>query len=123
MDKGRIPVDYKRIQTVYPSSTLYDAFDYLLIHEVKLPRKYSMPSTSLLIRLHPESDYLAPEAYIDRRVRLNGKKSRHTDEYLTEGDLLRLGWVKLCNKVNWHPSFSLVDYLIMVIKYLEGLEE
>jgi len=88
-----------------------------------LPGKFNLPSTHMLVKLHPDSDYEAPEAYVDRRLRLNGKRSQHLDEVLTESDMLEKGWVKLCVKVNWHPNFGLVDYVIMAIKFLEGLTE
>jgi len=77
----------------------------------------------MLIKLHPDSDYKAPEAYVDNRLHLYGKKSRHLDEFVTEVEMLVRGWVKLCVRVNWDPNYGLVDYVNMAIRYLEGLSE
>lgn len=123
MNEAKIVADYKRLRQAFPSSILSKERKYLLIPELRLPKRFNPRKTPMLIKLHPESDYLAPEAYVDRRLRVNSERSHHLDECLTESELLERGWVKLCVQVNWHPSFSLVDYLIMAIKFLEGLSE
>lgn len=121
--RGRILLDYKRIRAVFPSSFLSNTYNYLLIKDLKLPSKFNLRKTPMLINLHPESDYNAPEAYVDRRLRVCGEISRHLDESLTERKMLQKGWVKLCVLINWHPNYSLVDYVIMAIKFLEGLRD
>ncbi|MGQ9468682.1 MAG: hypothetical protein ACUVTD_02475 [Nitrososphaerales archaeon] len=123
MNVRAIIAEYSRIRKVFPSSLLSKTFKHFLIQNLQLPAKFSPQSTHLLIKLHPESDYLAPECYVDRKLRIYGRRSRHLDENLTEREMLDKGWVKLCMRVNWHPNLSLTDYLIMVIEYLEGLRE
>jgi len=123
MNVHKIIADYSRIRAVFPSSILSSTYNYLLIQNLQLPRKFNLQTTSMLISLHPESDYTAPEAYVDRKLRVYGRRSNHLDESLTEKQLLDKGWVKLCVLVNWHQNFSLIDYVIMAIKFLEGLRE
>jgi len=121
--RARIIEDYPCIRADFPSSLLSNTYNHLLIKDLQLPSKFNLRTTYMLIRLHPDSDYKAPEAYVDNRLQLYGKKSRHLDALLTEVEMLVRGWVKLCVRVNWHPNYSLVDYVNMAIRYLEGLSE
>jgi hypothetical protein len=81
----------------------------------------------LLIKLDLNSDYTPPEAYVSSRLRIwdsyGWRKSRHLDELLTPHEFLQKGWVKLCVQFGWGPYYSLVDFLLMVVDFLENLKE
>jgi hypothetical protein len=119
--KEKILADYKKILKVFPDAELSNTLNFLLIPGLPLPDQFNYSSTPMLIKLHPSKDYREPEAYVARELRVYGKRSQHLDENLTEPDMLMKGWVKLCVRVKWNPSFSLLDYLIMAIKFLENL--
>jgi len=107
---------------------LSNSFRYLLIRKVRLPAKFNQVYTDILIENDPYSDYTPPNAYVERTLRVwkayLGKyaKSAHLDESLTPQQMLDKGWVKLCYRINWDPNFSLIDFVIMILKFLRGLE-
>jgi hypothetical protein len=117
----RIISEYKKILKVFPSAILSNTLNFLLIPNMPLPSQFNMQSTAMLLRLHPYSDYKAPDVYVYRELRVYDRRSKSLDESLTEIEMLDRGWVKLCMLVNWNPSFSLVDFLTMAVKFLEGL--
>ena len=106
---------------------LSNSFRYLLIRKVRLPAKFNQVYTDILIENDPYSDYTPPNAYVERTLRVwkayLGKyaKSAHLDESLTPQRMLDKGWVRLCYLINWNPNFSLIDFVIMVLKFLRGL--
>jgi hypothetical protein len=121
--KEKIWEGFMQIKNTWPDAQLSNTFHFISIPSVKLPSQFNCETTPLLIRLNPDSDYIAPEAYVTRSLTVNGSRSHHLDENFTEDVMLEGGWVKLCAKMNWSPNFSLVDYVIMVIDYLENLRE
>lgn len=119
----RIIAEYQRIKKVFPSAQLSNTFNFLLIPSIPLPKKFNLATTAMLIKLNPFADYKEPAAYVNRELRIFGKKSHHLDENLTPRELLDKGWVKECVQVKWHPNFSLIDFIILAIEFLEGLTE
>lgn len=120
--KEKVWQGFKRIVAAWPDARLSNTFRHIYIPSIKLPSQFNYASTPLTIKLNLDSDYVQPEAYVDRNLRVYGSRSYHLDERLTEKEMLEGGWVKLCVIVNWNPNLSLVDYLIMVIDFLENLK-
>ena len=121
--KERIWQDFKKIRRAWPDAMLSQTFRFVLIPGINLPEQFNYSTTPLLIKLNPDSDYKEPESYVRRELRVNGRKSRHLDEKLTDPEMLDSGWVKLCVRVHWNKNLSLIDYLIMALEFLEGLRE
>ncbi|RLI17749.1 hypothetical protein DRO49_03195 [Candidatus Bathyarchaeota archaeon] len=123
----RIYEGYLRLREKGFDAELSNTFHYLLIRNVPLPRKFNQPYTHILIENNPSSDYIPPNAYVERTLRIwdsyLGKyvRSTHLDESLTPQRMLDKGWVKLCYRINWNPSFSLIDFVIMVLRFLKDL--
>jgi len=119
--------DFQKIRRVWPSAELSNSFRYLLIRDFPLCSRFNYPSTPLLIKMNLDYDYIPPEAYVDRKLRIwdsgGWRKSRHLDESLTPEEFLEKGWVKLCIILTWVPSYSLIDFIVMVADYLDQLEE
>ena len=127
MRPEKILAEYRKILKAFPAAKISNTFNFLLIPELKLPSNFNYSTTPLLLKLHPYSDYLVPDAYVrnDLRIRKQGTfvKSHHLSEELTEKEMLAKGWVKLCIQSTWGPSFSLVDAVVIFLKFLERLEE
>jgi hypothetical protein len=121
MRRDRIVNSFLEIKRAFPDVQLSSSYTYILIPRLPLPPKFNKPYTPLLIKI--DSDYQAPSAYVDKGLLVYGKESIHLSRELTESDMLERGWVKLCFKANWNPNFSLVDFVLMVMKFLRDLEE
>lgn len=121
MRVDKVIIGFEEIKRAFPDAVLSDSYKYILIPRFPLPRQFNKPYTPLLIKIN--SDYQAPETYVDRELRVNGSKSNHLAESLTEDYMLEKGWVKLCHQVNWSSSHTLVDYVLMIMDYLRRLNE
>lgn len=119
--EDKVITGFWEIKRAFPSAMLSDSYKRILIPSFPLPRQFNKPYTPLLIKIN--SDYQVPEAYVDRELRVNGQRSNHLAESLTEDYMLERGWVKLCHQVSWSSSHTLVDYVLMVMDYLRGLNE
>lgn len=117
---------YLRLKKAGLDVQLSNTYRYLLIRNIKLPSKFSQSYTDILIENDPYSDYKVPKAYVDRRLKvwkpgIGFTESMHLDELLTPIDMLEKGWVRLCFKAKWDPSYSIVDFVIMVLNILREL--
>jgi hypothetical protein len=121
MRTDKILYGFQEIKRAFPDAEISNSYRVILIPRFPLPSQFNKPYTSLLIKIN--SDYQAPDAYVDRELRVYGQKSNHLSEALTEDYMLERGWVKLCIQVSWSPSFSLVDYMLMLMQYFKELRE
>lgn len=122
MRKEKVLADFRKIKKTWPDAIISNTLDMILIPEIKLPPKYNLPFTPLLIKIDYYSDYKAPDAYVNRKLRIYGRESEHLAEEFTEDKMLKAGWVKLCIQTEWSPAHSLKDFVILVLKFLKGLE-
>lgn len=85
--------------------------------------KFNKSHTRLLISFNRNFQWMGgPAFYVDRDLRIHHKKSQHLDEYLTEEEMLRLNFVKLC----WYNparSSNIVVVIQHVINFLERLNK
>jgi hypothetical protein len=129
MIRDRKYSQFLELKDVYPDAKLTNDRKFVLVPEVLLPSKFNRKSTPVLISLTEQ--YLLfgfPAVYVSRNLRIRKswndsfQKSRHLDEILTEEEMLRNGWVKLC----WYnpPKVkNLTQLMANVIVFLEGLNE
>jgi len=122
MREEKIMKGFNKIQMAFPDAWISRTKDLILIPEIRLPSKFNLPSIPLLMKIDNYSDYKAPDAYVDRRLRVHGRRSTHLDEALTEPEMLYKNWVKLCVQVNWSPKNTLEEFVILALKFLKDLE-
>jgi hypothetical protein len=125
----RIDSEFQGLKVAYPDAKLTQDKKFVLVPEVLLPGKFNKKSTPVLISL--TNQYLLfgfPAVYVSKNLRIRKswsrsfQKSRALDEVLTEDEMLRKGWVKLC----WYnppKTKNLTQLMANVIVFLEGLEE
>jgi len=122
--KEQVYNEYLEIKKkVWPEAIISNTYDMLLIPRVPLPPKFNLPYTPLLIVIDYYNDYLPPSAYVTRKLRIYGRKSSHLAEELTELYMLEKGWVKLCYKIIGKWQGGLKNFVLMALKFLEGLED
>ena len=87
-----------------------------------LPKKYNRTNTRLLLKFHKLSDYASPDAYVDRDIQLAKGSTHHIDEALTEDEMLKQNYVKLCIKItNWHNKRHPKEFVLIVFRFLLNL--
>lgn len=128
MMRDRIDSSFQDLKSVFPKAKLTDDRKFILVPGVLLPDKFNRRSTHVLISITKQyKTFGLPAVYVqkDLRIRRRGhsfRKSRHLNELLTETEMLRKGWVKLCwynpPKVN-----SLTQLMANVILYLERIQQ
>lgn len=117
---------FQDLKSAFPNSKLTVDRKFILVPGVLLPDKFNRRSTQVLISLTKQYELFGlPAVYVQRDLRIRRRrgfrKSLHLDELLTENEMLRKGWVKLC----WYnpPEFkNLIQLMANVIFYLEGLQ-
>jgi len=118
---------FLELKKAFPEAKLTEDRKFVFIPSIYLPDKYNRESTPLLISLTKRNALFGfPAVYVSRKLRIKkGRrfvKSVSLDENLTETEMLRKGWVKLC----WYnppKAKNLCQLVANVIIYLELLEE
>ena len=129
MRRSRIDSQFQDLKEVYPNAKLTHDRNFVLVPEILLPSKFNRRHTPVLISLTRRHALFGfPSIYVSRKLRirknhrLGFQKSMHLDEVLTEDEMLRKGWVKLC----WYnppKAKNLCQLMANVIVFLERLEE
>jgi len=128
MNRRKVEAGFRKIKKAFPTAQMSNSYDTILIPQVMLPRKFNLPYTPLLIKVHSFADYTRPDGYVDRDLKVYGEQSMHLDEALTEDWALENGWVKICLKraggeQEWHPSFNVDDFVIVCLNFLKDLRD
>lgn len=129
MTPSRKDSQFQDLKDVYPDAKLTHDRKFVLVPEILLPSKFNRRSTPVLISLTKQHALFGfPSIYVSRKLRirkslgLRFQKSTHLDEILTEGEMLRNRWVKLC----WYnppKAKNLCQLMANIIVFLERLEE
>lgn len=129
MRRSRKDSQFQDLKEVYPDAKLTHDRKFVLIPKVLLPRKFNKTSTPVLISLTKRHMLFGfPSVYVSKKLRIRRslgsgfKKSTHLDEVLTEEEMLRNGFVKLC----WYnppKAKNLNQLMANVIVFLERLKE
>lgn len=119
---------FQSLKEVYPNAKLTQDRKFVLVPEILLPSKFNRKSTPVLLSLTKKHMLFGfPAVYVSKKLKirrsrgLGFKKSKHLDEVLTEEEMLRKGWVKLC----WYnppKAKSLTQLMANVILFLERLQ-
>jgi hypothetical protein len=125
MMRKQIDFSFQDLKSAFPNAKLTGDRKFILVPGVLLPDRFNRSSTQVLISLTKQYETFGlPAVYVrkDLRIRRGNsfRKSHHLDEILTEDEMLRNGWVKLC----WYnpPKFkNLPQLMANVILYLERL--
>ena len=129
MTRSRKDSQFQQLKDVYPDAKLTEDSKFVLVPEVLLPSKFNRRSTPVIISLTKRYELFGfPSVYVSKKLtirksqRSSFRKSMHLDEILTEDEMLRKGWVKLC----WYnppKAKNLTQLMANVIVFLERLEE
>ena len=129
MRRSRKDSQFQDLKEAYPDAKLTRDRKFVLVPEVLLPNKFNRRSTPVLISLTKQHALFGfPSVYVSKKLKirksrsLSFKKSTHLDEILTEDEMLRKGWVKLC----WYnppKAKNLPQLMANVIVFLERLQE
>jgi len=123
-----------KLSKAFPDIIVSNDLRFILIPKFgPLPPQYNTKYTRLLIELPNPStsgwEYIEPKAYLDSRVKIvvNGVEleSIHLARALTPTEIQRWGFVYCCmrlNRWNWR-EMSLLDFISLLVEWLEGLEE
>lgn len=129
MMQNRTDSDFETLKKAYPNAKLTRDRKFVLVQEVLLSSKFNSRSTPVLISLTDQyTGFGLPAVYVLRRLRIRKRfgsgfqKSTHLAEILTEEEMLRKGFVKLCWE-NPPRVKNLAQLMVHVILYLERLEE
>lgn len=128
MARSRMDSQFQNLKKIYPDAKLTRDRKFVLISNILLPSRFNKRSTLLLISLTRQySLFGVPAVYVSKKLRIRSrglgfKKSTHLDEILTEEEMLKNGFVKLC----WYnppKAKNLNQLMANVIVFLERLEE
>lgn len=125
MMRKQFDSSFQDLKSAFPSAKLTFDRKFVLVPGVLLPERFNRRGTRVLISLTKQYELFGlPAVYVPRELRIRRgqgfRKSHHLDEQLTEDEMLRKGWVKLC----WYnppKADSLTQFMANVILYLEML--
>lgn len=123
-DMQRIRYGFNKIKSVFPDAVISSDSKLILIPSIQLDtKKFNKQSTRFVIAFNDSLMLWGkPGLYVDRDLRVHGRKSQHLDESLTPEEMLSSGYVILC----WYNQIrtsNLAFLLSNAIIYLDGLKK
>ena len=110
----------QRIRNVFPAAAFTGYDGEMIIPNFPLTGRYNRRYTKILFKLFPGSSYHEPHIYVPSDLDLASTHSSHLD-FLTEPEMMARGWKRVCVKMNWRPSYCLLDAVHLAMDFLYNL--